>query len=477
MFAISKARFGKHGKVKKPGTAYLFNGPQLGFSVPELFVEFEVSSPAQHVRGVSAAGIPLVGIGHNSRVAWGFTSGESDEDDLYAEKLTGDETYSYKGAERHMDCRDEQFQYRTPPTDLPGTLGNILGGSTQPAAGVQTERICRTVHGPVQARGTGWAYARRYAVWGRELETIVGLSQLNDARDIKGVDRAMRKVTWNENVIAADSSGSIGYWHPGLHPLRPRGFDERLPFPGTGGAEWRGLLPRSRTPHVINPKRGWLFNWNNMPSVGWTNGDGGERERMAGPYHRSAWLRRLVQKVARHPSYTRARAIDRSNGTVAQQRPIYGKRLRQARKGSKGVARSVLSELIRWDGHYDRVDKNNTVDPGVAIWEQFKSDARGLVFGRYGSTANLLDAQPGTSHQFDISNEEAYALRRLSRRGLRLAATRAAANLTKRFGTGTIAAWREPRRMYEVSAQGAAAIPELPFFDRGTWQESVAVGP
>ncbi len=39
------------------GRAYLFNGPQLGFSIPELFVEFELHSPAQpNLRGVSAAG-------------------------------------------------------------------------------------------------------------------------------------------------------------------------------------------------------------------------------------------------------------------------------------------------------------------------------------------------------------------------------------------------------------------------------------
>ncbi len=41
---------------------YLFNGPQLGFSIPELFVEFEIHSPGQRTSaGVSAAGIPLVG--------------------------------------------------------------------------------------------------------------------------------------------------------------------------------------------------------------------------------------------------------------------------------------------------------------------------------------------------------------------------------------------------------------------------------
>jgi len=31
--------------------------------------------------------------------------------------------------------------------------------------------------------------------------------------------------------------------------------------------------------------------------------------------------------------------------------------------------------------------------------------------------------------------------------------------------------------MYEMTAQGAAAIPELPFFDRGTWEQFVEVGP
>jgi penicillin amidase len=463
--------------VRKPGKAYLFNGPQLGYSIPELFVEFEVSSPTQHVRGVSAAGVPLVGIGHNGRVAWGFTSGLSDEDDLYAERLTGGETYRFKGADRGMDCRNETFQYRTPPTDLPTTLEQILGGQPQPAAGSRTERICRTVHGPVQARAGAVAYARRYAIWGRELETIVGISELDDARDIRGVDRAMRRVTWNENVIAADSRGSIGYWHPGLHPLRPRGFDERLPFPGTGEAEWRGLLPRSRTPHVINPRQGYLFNWNNMPSVGWTNGDGESRERMAGALHRSGWLRRLVRKVKRRPSYGRSRAIDRSNGTVAQQRPLFGPKLRRARRGSRGSARAVLGALIAWDGHYDRADGNGRVEPGVAIWEQFKAEAKKLALGRFKGAADFLDTEPGLSHQFDISNGEAYALRTLTRRGLRLAAANAAGTLTKRFGTSAIAGWREPRRMYEVTAQGAAEPPPLPFFDRGTWQESVAIGP
>ena len=84
------------------------------------------SSPSIH--GVSAAGVPLIGIGHNGDVAWGFTSGLSDEDDLYVEKVTGPETYRFKGEERAMDCRDEVFTWKTPPTDLPGTLTGLIEG-------------------------------------------------------------------------------------------------------------------------------------------------------------------------------------------------------------------------------------------------------------------------------------------------------------------------------------------------------------
>jgi len=52
----------------------------------------------------------------------------------------------------------------------------------------------------------------------------------------------------------------------------------------------------------------------------------------------------------------------------------------------------------------------------------------------------------------------------------------AAAVLTKRFGTADATRWGEPRRMYPLTAQGAADTPDLPFFDRGTWEEFVELG-
>ena len=39
-----------------------------------------------------------------------------------------------------------------------------------------------------------------------------------------------------------------------------------------------------------------------------------------------------------------------------------------------------------------------------------------------------------------------------------------------------LAAWRKPRRMYEPEAQGAGSDP-FPFYDSGTWQQIVELGP
>ena len=69
------------------------------------------------------------------------------------------------------------------------------------------------------------------------MDTIIGLADLDRAASIQDVAKAAAAVTWNENIMAADDKGNIGWWHPGRLPLRPKRWDERLPYPGTGNAE------------------------------------------------------------------------------------------------------------------------------------------------------------------------------------------------------------------------------------------------
>ena len=113
---------------------------------------------------------------------------------------------------------------------------------------------------------------------------------------------------------------------------------------------------------------------------------------------------------------------------------------------------------------------------GVAIWEQFKDRLEAIALRRYGAGGVELAGSTSLSHQFDITNGEAFALRTLKARQYSRAARKTAAVLGARFGSADVATWREPRRMYEVMAQGAGSSPDLPFFDRGTWEQSVALG-
>ena len=449
--------------------AYLFSGPELGFQAPSQLYELEVHGPGIDARGVGIPGAPIVGIGHNAHVAWGLTSGLSATNSLYAEQLVGSDHYTFDGRMRAMSCRNETFSWHTPPTSKgPKTSGTV------------TEKLCRTVHGPVQATAGHVAYARRYATWKRELSTIEGLAQLDQARTIGDVARAAAAVTWNENIIAADDHGNIGYWHPGLLPIRPAGWDERVPYPGTGRAEWRGFLSVAQRPHVINPRQGYLTNWNNIPSQGWTTGNDTASERLGGPWFRTAFLNRLVlaNLVYRTPSFAALQATIHTEGSTAQQRPLATAHLRAALKGAHGHARTVLATILAWGGSYVATHAHGDVSPGVAAWQAFKAAAQRLAVGRLGPGALLIGGgQTNSDHIFDVSLGQAYALRTLTPAGWRAAAGAAYGTLVQQFGSGVPARWAAPRTLANQSILGAEQPPDMPFFDRGSWEQLVALGP
>ncbi len=450
--------------IRRPSDrhTFFFNGPQLGYQAPNTFVELDLRAPGLRLHTGTAPGIPVNSNGYNAHMAWGVTSGLSDEDDLFAVRVVGRERYRFRGRVRTMRCRSEQFRYRDD-----GAMKST------------TRRLCRTVHGPVQERAGRWAFARRYAIWGREIATLSGLAALAAARDLREADRALRRVTWNENILAADDRGHIGYWHPGLHPLRDTRWDERLPLPGDGRADWRGLLPRSRTPHVIDPPgRNWLVNWNNVPAKGWTSGDAPARERLNGPYHRVAMMERAVRQAAADPSSFERSTIDvlRYTRRIATQRPTAEAALRGAAAGATGPAADVLNTLLAWDGDFTRTADDGTVEPGVATWEEFKAAAQRVALGEPGPATEGLLGRPGAEGYVESTLGETFALRTLDAEGLRRAAGDAAESLSARFGSPDPAAWRDRRAMVSPELQGLATPPPIALQNRGTFELAVELG-
>jgi acyl-homoserine-lactone acylase len=70
----------------------------------------------------------------------------------------------------------------------------------------------------------------------------------------------------SNNTIFADADGDIAYFHGNFIPRRDTNFDWTKPVDGSNPATgWGPLLSVDETPHLLNPKSGWLYNSNNWP--------------------------------------------------------------------------------------------------------------------------------------------------------------------------------------------------------------------
>ena len=70
----------------------------------------------------------------------------------------------------------------------------------------------------------------------------------------------------SNNTIFADNEGNIAYWHSDWIPKRSNRFNWSEPVDGSNPATaFHGLLTLAETPHLLNPKDGWLYNSNNWP--------------------------------------------------------------------------------------------------------------------------------------------------------------------------------------------------------------------
>jgi penicillin amidase len=65
-----------------------------------------------------------------------------------------------------------------------------------------------------------------------------------------------------ENMIWADTGGTIGWQAVGIAPVR-RTWSGLVPVPGDGRYEWAGYLPMLLKPHAVNPPDGFIATANN----------------------------------------------------------------------------------------------------------------------------------------------------------------------------------------------------------------------
>jgi acyl-homoserine lactone acylase PvdQ len=106
------------------------------------------------------------------------------------------------------------------------------------------------------------------------------------------------------NILFGDSSGNIGYRTLAAVPVRSAGdpSNGRSALPGHNSADdWRGFVPYSLLPRVMNPENGFLYSGNHRPVESWypihlgaMTGTGGDTVR--------SW--RLRERLQAQPGFT-----------------------------------------------------------------------------------------------------------------------------------------------------------------------------
>jgi acyl-homoserine-lactone acylase len=189
--------------------------------------------------------------GFNDRAGWMHTSSGVDAIDEYLETVQkkGDRFfYKYGGEERPLTTSEITVPYKT-----------------DQGMAEKKFTVYRTHHGPIVRETNGkWVSIRLMQ------ENIKALEQSylrTKARNYKAYRETMElKANSSNNTIFADADGDIAYFHGNFIPKRNISFDWTKPVDGSNPAtEWQGLLSIDETPHLLNPKSGWLYNVNNWP--------------------------------------------------------------------------------------------------------------------------------------------------------------------------------------------------------------------
>ncbi|AEW99298.1 penicillin acylase family protein [Streptantibioticus cattleyicolor] len=256
------------GSRSATGAPLLANDPHLAPTLPGVWYQIGL-----HCRTVTAAcpydvtgftfpGMPGVLIGHNQRIAWGFTALGAADSDLYLEKITGDD-YTYQGRQLPLTTRRETIAVAggSPVTFTVRATrhGPVISDADRTAA--RTGAVGRVPDAP-RAAG-GYAVALRWAglVPSHTIDAVFAMDAATDWTGFRAA--AALLVAPAQNMVYADVRGNIGYQMPGLLPIRARG-DGSYPVPGwTGDHEWRGYVPFDRLPHELNPTRGYIVTANN----------------------------------------------------------------------------------------------------------------------------------------------------------------------------------------------------------------------
>jgi acyl-homoserine-lactone acylase len=190
--------------------------------------------------------------GFNPHTGWMHTSSGVDSVDEFAETIVSRGNrlfYRYGAALRPVTREAITVRYRA----ADGSMA------------ARSFTIYRTHHGPiVRAEGGKWI---AFAMMDKPIAALEQSWLRTRTRDLASFLKvAALQANSSNNTIFADDKGETAYLHPQFIPRRDDRFDYTKPVDGSDPrTDWHGLHAVLDSPHVIDPKSGWIYNSNNWP--------------------------------------------------------------------------------------------------------------------------------------------------------------------------------------------------------------------
>jgi penicillin amidase len=235
------------GARSKTGTPLIAGDPHLPPSMPGIWYEVALRHGDRFVRGASMPGMPGVYMGQNNDVCWTFTNVMADTQDLFVERIEGDE-YLFEGDRLPLESVREEI---------------VVKGREEPVV----LEVRSTHHGPIVNEALGTDAGEPLALAWQTLSEATAFAGMFEMLDVTSGTELVAKLAGHtspaSNLIWGDRGGSIGYKLVGRLPRR-RGGCPDLPKPGwTGEFEWEGTVPYEELPEVVDPESGFLVTANN----------------------------------------------------------------------------------------------------------------------------------------------------------------------------------------------------------------------
>jgi penicillin amidase len=246
---------GSHTASGKP---LLSNDMHLGLAEPNIWYMADLKAPGFHVAGVTLPGVPFVIAGHNEHVAWGFTALYADVQDLYIEKVEGNNYEGNDAVWHPLKVNHETIKVRR-------------------GADVEFE-VRETEHGPllspILTKETR-AIALKWTLYDPLLNTLP-VYEMNKAANWGQFEGALKLWSWpTQNVVYSDDQGHIAYHAIGKVPVRGGGIGlTDVPVPHNskqdtaiwGYSACAGIcpvyIPFDFMPHSTDPPSGFLATAN-----------------------------------------------------------------------------------------------------------------------------------------------------------------------------------------------------------------------